>query len=312
MKRTAAGSGALRAWWALLLVAAVLGASGARAQELEPRAYSNAPIGLNFMVAGYVYTNGSVSFDPAVPIEDAKLHTNNALVAYARVFDFLGCSAKFDAVVPYTWLNGSGEVAGQTRDRVIDGMADPRFRVQVNFLGAPALEAKDYGSYHQDLIVGASLQVFVPLGQYDETRLINIGTNRWAFKPEIGVSKQWGSWILEIAPSVTFYRDNDNFMSGKTLEQRPLYAVQAHLVYSLPRGIWASLDGSYYAGARTVVDGEESDNYQINTRLGLTVAIPVTRNHSVKLYGSTGVTSRTGTSFDAVGAAWQYRWGGGF
>jgi hypothetical protein len=181
----------------------------------------------------------------------------------------------------------------------------------VNFYGAPALSLQEFAGYRQDLIVGASLQVSAPLGQYDADKLVNIGTNRWAVKPELGVSKAWGSWTLELATGVTFYSDNDDFLSGKTREQDPIYSVQGHLIYSFRSGVWGALNATYYTGGRATVDGVQGDNLQQNSRLGATVALPLDRHNSIKLYASTGVSTRTGSDFDAIGIAWQYRWGGG-
>jgi hypothetical protein len=137
----------------------------AHAQEIEPRAYSNAPIGVNFLIAGYAYTEGAVPFDAYLPVKNANLKTSSAVLAYARVLDLWGQSAKFDAVVPYTWLSGSAEAAGEAVERNVAGFADPRFRLSVNLYGAPALTLKEFKDYEQDLIVGASLQVSVPSGQ---------------------------------------------------------------------------------------------------------------------------------------------------
>lgn len=294
----------------ILLAFAAVCACDARAQELEPRSYSNSPVGLNFLLAGYAYTEGSVSFDPSVPLTDADLRTNTAVFAYARALDAWGHAAKFDVIVPYTSLEGSALFEGQPLRREVSGLGDPRFRYAFIFHGAPALSAEAFASYRQDWIVGGSLQVSAPLGQYDHSRLVNIGTNRWAIRPELGISKAWGPWILEIAPSVLFYTDNDDFLDGGRVEQAPLYAVQAHLVYGFPSGIWAAVDAIYYTGGRTTVNGVEGDNLQRNTRVGLTVALPVDRNSALKLYASTGTSARTGNNFDGFGVVWQYRWGG--
>lgn len=283
-----------------------------QATEIEPRAFSNAPVGLNFLIAGYLYTDGSVSFDPAVPLTDAQIRTDSAILGYARSLDVGGRSAKFDMIVPYTSLEGSALYAGEPRTRDVSGLADPRFRFSVNFIGAPALSAQQFKDYRQDLIVGASLQVMPPWGQYDSSRLVNIGTNRWAFKTELGVSKARGPWTLEISPGVTFYTDNTDFLNGGTVEQDPLYTLQAHLVHSFGKGVWMALNAIYYTGGRTTVNGVEGDTLQENTRLGATLALPFDRNNSIKFYASTGTYSRTGSDFDAVGVAWQYRWGGGF
>lgn len=297
---------------AILLMAGVLATpSPASAQDLEPRAYNNLPIGLNFVLAGYGYSTGGVATDAALPVEDGNLNVHTALTAYARSFSVLGSSAKVDAIVPYSWISGTATFAGQPQQRVVAGFNDPRFRFTWNFYGAPALSMEDFLSYQQDVIVGASVQVSPPLGQYEASKLVNAGTNRWFIKPELGVSKAWGPLILEVAPSVTFYTKNDNFLNGATREQDPLFAVQTHLVYSFTRGIWGALDTTYYVGGNTTVDGIENDDRQENWRLGGTFSMPLSRHHSFKVYGSTGVSTRTGTDFDALGIAFQYRWGEG-
>ncbi len=294
------------------LVVAALAAAGrdAHAQELEPRSYVNTPVGLNFLIAGYGYTEGDVVFDAASPIKDAKVQVHGGVLAYARAPDVWGLSGKIGVVVPFAEASGSAKVAGRPRERQVFGLADPSFHFSVNLYGAPALTLAEFGSYRQDLIVGASLHVPPPLGQYNSTKLLNIGTNRWSVKPELGVSKALGPFTLEMSAAVAFFTSNDDFFGGKTLEQEPLYSVQAHLVYEFRAGIWAALDATYYTGGRTITDGDKSER-QGHARLGLTLALPVTRRNSLKLYGSIGVYTRTGTDFQAAGIAWQYRWGHG-
>jgi hypothetical protein len=285
--------------------------SPAGAQDIEPRAYSNAPVGVNFLVAGYAYTTGGLAFDSALPLSDPDLSTSNAVVAYARVLDFRGKSAKFDVIAPLSSLSGTADFDGETLRRDIAGLADPKFRFSVNFFGAPALSLKEFAGFQQDLIIGASLQVSPPVGQYDESRLVNLGTNRWSFKPELGVSKALGRLTLEGAAAVTLYTDNDDFYQGRSRSQDPLYSLQGHLIYSFRSGVWGSLDGTYFTGGRTTLDGELNDDLQQNWRVGATLAFPVNARNSVKLYGSSGVSARTGNDFDLLGIAWQYRWGGG-
>jgi hypothetical protein len=283
----------------------------AYAQDLEPRAYANTPVGLNFLLAGYTYSRGGLATDPSFPLQNADLDIHGTLLAYVRALDVWGMSGKFDVVLPYGWLSGSAEFAGQPQEREVSGFIDPRLRFSVNFYGAPALTLKEFAGYKQGLIMGGSLQVSVPLGQYDANRLVNLGTNRWFFKPELGISKAWGPLTLDFATSVTLYTDNRDFLDGKTRAQAPLYSMQGHVIYNLPYGIWVGLDGTYYTGGRTTIDGVENDDVQKNSRLGVTLALPVDRHQSVKLYASTGTSTRTGSDFDTVGIIWQYRWGGG-
>jgi hypothetical protein len=289
----------------------MVGGSPARAQEIEPRAYSNAPIGVNFLIAGYAYTEGAVPFDASLPIKNANLKTSSAVLAYARVLDLWGQSAKLDAVLPYTWLSGSAESAGEPIERNVSGFADPRFRLSVNLYGAPALTLKEFRDYQQNLIVGASLQVSAPSGQYDPSRVVNIGTNRWSFKPEFGVSQALGQWTLECQAAATFFTDNDDFYRGNTRSQAPIYSLQGHVIYGWRSGIWGSLDATYFAGGRTTINGELNDDLQQNWRVGGTLAFPVDMRNSIKLYASRGVSARTDNDYNLLGIAWQYRWGAG-
>ena len=294
------------------IIAALSVVSNANAQEAEPRSYSNTPIGLNFLISGYVYSQGKLAFDPNTAIADATFHSNTGVLAYVRSFDLAGQSAKFDVIVPTSSFAAHGLVNGVPREREMFGLGDPRFRVSVNLFGAPALSAKEFASYQQDLIVGVSLQVSTPVGQYDNTKLLNLGGNRWSFRPELGISKAWGPWTVEFAPSVTFFSDNTDFFGGNTFSQSPIYAIQGHVIYTFQSGIWMSLDGHYFAGGRTALNGVKSDNEQAITRAGLTLALPIDRQNSLKLSASTGITTRTGSELTAVGIAWQYRWGDGY
>jgi hypothetical protein len=283
----------------------------AHAQDIEPRAYSNAPIGMNFLIAGYAYTKGALPFDASLPVKNAQLKTSNAVLAYARVLDLWSKSAKFDAIVPYTWLSGSAELAGQPIERNVSGLADSKFRLSVNLYGAPALTLKEFKNYEQDLIVGASLQVSVPSSQYDPSRVVNIGTNRWSFKPEVGISQAVGPWTLEFQAGITLFTDNTDFFDGNTRSQDPIYSMQGHAIYGFRSGIWGSLDVTYFIGGRTTLNGTRSDDLQENWRVGGTLAFPVDVHNSVKLYASSGVSARTDNNYDLIGIAWQCRWGAG-
>ena len=300
-----------RANAALLAAMLLTVAAPALAQDIEPRAFSNAPTGVNFLIGGYAFTRGGLSFDTAVPITDAQLNTSSAVLAYARELDLLGMSAKFDAITPYTWLSGTAKLAGLPVERTVDGLGDARFRLSVNFYGAPALTAQEFAAYQQDLILGASVQVSVPIGQYDSSRVINLGTNRWFVKPELGASKAIGPLTLELTTAATLYTANTNFFGGNTRTQDPIYSIQAHAIYSFGSGIWASGDATYFTGGRTAINGTANDDFQGNWRLGATLSYPLSARYSVRLYASRGVSARTHNNYDLIGIALQYRWGGG-
>jgi hypothetical protein len=285
----------------------------AHAQALEPRLYSNIPTRMNFLVLGYGYSQGDVLIDPTLPIEDLNARIHLPILAYVRSLNVWGQSGKFDIVLPFAWLSGSGKIEGEdkARKRSVTGFGDPMVRFTVNLSGAPALPLKEFMSYRQKTIVGVSFQVSAPLGQYDPSKLGNIGTNRWMFKPEIGISHATGRWHFEASTAMNFYSTNDNFLGGSVRKQDSILSIQGHAIYSFRQGAWTALDITYYNGGRTTVDDVVRKDLQTNWRIGATLALPINRRHSIKLYGSTGLYTRTGTKFNIFGAVWQFRWGGG-
>jgi len=283
----------------------------AHAGEIEPRSFSNAPVGINFLIAGYAHSEGGLSTVASSPIEDAQLKMNTEVLAYARTLDVWGKSGKFDVILPHSNLSGTAMVAGHPVGRYISGLNDPLFRFSTNFYGAPALSLQDFSKYQQDLIIGGSIQISAPLGQYDSDKLVNLGSNRWFMKPNLGISKELGPLTLELSAGVFLFTDNDDYFKGSTLEQDPLYTTQLHTTYNFGRGVWAAVSGTYDYGGRTTVNSIRKDDAQSNSRVGATLALPVNRNNSIKLYASSGVATRIGNDYDLVGAAWQYRWGSG-
>ena len=202
------------------------------------------------MIGGYVYTEGTLGTDPSVPLEDTEATFHTAVLAYVRSLDVWGRSGKVDLILPYSRAIGSAELGGEENTRYVSGLADPRIRFSTLLYGGPSLSLKEFRGYAPDWIIGVSLEATAPLGQYDSNKLLNIGTNRWSFKPALGVSKTVEPVTLEVAAGICFYTDNDDFLGGKTLEVSPVYSVQSHLIYSFTRGLWLGIDGLYYVGAQ--------------------------------------------------------------
>lgn len=301
----------LRSRSALALLLSIA-AGSAGAQDMEPRPYTNVPVGTNFFLVGYAHSTGGLSTNPASAIQNARLTVRSPVIAYARAFSAWGQSAKFDVVLPMGSLSGSALVNGVPVTREISGLVDPSLRVSLNLAGAPALSLSEFASYRQDLITGVSVQVTAPLGQYDPNRLVNLGSNRWMLRPEIGFSKAVGRIRLEAGLSVSLFTTNHDYYGGDTLEQNPLYSGRANLVYQFDSGIWMALNGTYYAGGRTRLNGALRDDLIQASRVGATLSLPIDRNNSVKFSLSDGVTVRTGnTEFRILGVTWQHRWGAG-
>lgn len=285
----------------LLLPGALLSA-----QEMEPRAFSPAPVGMQFLGVVYGHSEGDLVFDPSVPIEDADASVDSLALGYVRVFNLGGMTARVGAALPWADGTATGLVAGAPRRRDLTGLADPRLSASLLFLGAPAMTPAEFAQRAKGTVAGVSVQVGVPLGEYDSDYLINLGTNRWTVRGVLGGSIQKNHWIIEGAAGVSVSTDNDDFFGGQRFEQDPIWAVQAHVVRELRRrGHWLAFDATYYRGGRTSTNGVESSIELDNTRLGLTYTRPLTPRQSLKFAFATGVVTQVGTDFDQFQVAYQ-------
>jgi hypothetical protein len=283
-------------------------ATQAPAQELEPRAYSPSPVGANFLVIGYGRSWGEVLFEPSVPISDVDAQFNAGSLAYSRTFGVFGRAANVLIAAPYVWGDVSGKVGEESDAITRSGLGDPRLHLSINLAGGPALTPAEFMRRRQTTTLGASLTVIPPIGQYDSAKLINIGANRWAFKPELGVSYPVGRWYLDGYAGVWLFTDNEEFFGGARREQDPIGALQLHASYTFRPRLWLAVDSTWYAGGQSTVDGVHNDDRQSNTRVGLTVSLPLGDRQSLKLSWSDGATTRIGGDFNTIGVAWQHTW----
>ena len=282
----------------------------ALAQELEPRAYRALPTELNFVVVAYSFSSGNVVVDPSVPIKDLEADIHTAVLAYLRTFGLFGRSASIAVSAPYVHVSASAKLEGEFVAGSRSDWADARVQLAVNLLGGPALALPEFAGFRHGRTLGVGLTVAVPTGQYSSSKLINFGANRWGFKPEIGYSSIRGRWIFELAVGAWLFTTNQDGFGGTTKRQDPIWSTQGHLSYNFPGGVWLGLDANYFRGGRTSVDGEDQSDLQKNSRLGLTLSIPLQERHSLKLAAHTGAITRVGADFDSATIAYTYRWGG--
>ena len=297
-------------WFAAAVVAVVMTAAGpASAQELEPRAYSPSPLGTNFFGIVLGNSQGGVLFDPSVPITDAEASVNTAALAYGRTFGLWGRQGLVTVAVPWAWGHVEGYLAEDARRVTRSGWADARVKASLNLIGSPALDLAAFAKAPRRTILGLSLTVQAPIGEYDNTKLINLGTNRWSVKPEVGVSVPVGRWFLDAYAGAWFFTTNDEFYPGEvTRRQDPITTLQLHGGYTFRWRGWVAFDATWYGGgAATSDDGPPSERLS-NSRIGATLAIPITRAQSLKIGASTGASARVGSDFDSVAIAWQMLW----
>jgi hypothetical protein len=155
--------------------------------------------------------------------------------------------------------------------------------------------------------LGFSLNVVTPSGQYFPEKLINLGTSRWAFKPELALSKPLGRrWLIDFYTGIWLFTKNDSFYPGSSVRtQDPLGSFQGHISYNIQPLMWVAFDWTYYTGGRSSVDGVELNDRQSNSRVGGTLVLPVGKRHSVKFAFSTGAIIRSGADFTSISAGWQ-------
>jgi hypothetical protein len=244
-------------------------------------------------------------------VEDFSARFHTQVLSYYRSFELVGRSANITAAVPYALGNFSAKVAGTQTDVYRSGLADSRIRVAVNLWGGPAMHAKEYVTWKEKRLIGASLTVLLPTGQYDPVRLINPGNHRWGIKPEIAASRRWQHWVIEGYAGVWFFTANDEYFPGTSQRsQQRIFAGEAHLSYYVKPRLWISVDGNFWSGGRSIINGIPGTDGQRNSRAGITAAIPIDQHQSLKFSYSNGTYVTIGGDFQNVSAAWQYSWVG--
>ncbi len=287
-----------------------------QAQDLVPRAYVITSIHSNAVILTYSFSSGGLLFNNALPITDAKATIHISVFSYYHTLSFFGRSANITASLPYGVGNFQGTFKDNENKLYRSGLLDSTFRFSVNLMGGPAMSVKEFQSWRQKTILGVSLKVVAPTGQYDGTRLINNGTNRWAFKPELGYSRRWGHWVLDAYGAVWFFTTNPVFWSHNEFvpglqaqSQKPIGAFEGHLSYDVKPRLWVSLDGNAWFDGRTSVNGiEDTQSFQTSSFIGASASIPLSKHQSVKVGYDRGDYVRFGGNYQNVSVAWQYFW----
>jgi len=302
---------------AVLLVAAqTISVRVVSAQDLAPRAYVITPQQLSAVTVTWSFYDGSINYNGALPVSGASGTYQVPSLTYYRSFSLFGRSANVLASLPYARGTFQGTVAGAGEQLYRSGLLDTVYRLSVNLKGGSAMPIQEFSKWKQKVLLGASIKVVAPTGQYDPTKLINWGANRWAFKPELGYSQRFRKIVLDGYAGVWFFTTNADFWSRnayypgtRTQSQNPIGAFEGHLSYDIRPRLWVSLDGNYWAGGETSINGvRNSLSKDSNSRLGGTFSMPITKHQSIKISYSNGTYIRFGGNYQNVSAAWQYSW----
>ena len=297
----------------LLLVAS---ATVLRAQDLSPRAYVITPLRSNAVTVSNIFSDGHLRFEGTVPITGATGRLNVPAVTLYHAFSLFGRSANAAATLAYGVGHFDGTVQEAEHHAYRSGLLDSVFRLSVNLKGGPAMTLEEARKWRQRTLIGASIKIVAPTGQYDPTKLVNLGGNRWAFKPEIGLSRRWDHWVLDAYGAVWFFTRNPEFFSNNAYvpgtqyqTQQPIAAFETHLSYDFRPRLWVSLDANFWSGGKTSTNGVLNPaTLQKSSRIGITASIPLTRHQSLKAGYADGAYVRFGGDYKIASLAWQYSW----
>lgn len=296
-------------WLTAALLCGASASVDALAQDLTPRTYWPAPEGTKLFIFGYAYQSGDIVTDPSIPITGVDSNIDSGVLAYQQTIDFFGRTGNLQLEVPYVDGTTTGMVGNEPGRRDVSGFGDISATLTVNLIGAPTMSPADFQALRDSPrpILGASIKILAPTGEYEPDKLINIGTNRWAVRFRLGyIQPLTPKWLLEMSAGAWLFEDNDDFL-GMTREQDPIGALNIHLVRRFSPGFWASVDLNYYLGGHTTVGGERKADLQRNSRIGLSFAYPFKRKHAIKLGISEGVVTESGGDFRTINLNYVYR-----
>ena len=288
------------------VIAIAASAPAAFAQELEPGAYTVSPVGINLLNLSYGFNTGDVTFDPSLPVEEASARIHSVSFAVGRSINLAGRSATALVAFPLVGGHVSGLYLGQPAAVDRTGFGDMRVRVGINLYGEPARRMPEFAKTQRSKVnIGTSVLVVLPTGQYDPQRIINLGLNRAAFKPEAAIIRNFEHWMFEIYGGAWLFTSNHDFAGGHTRSQEPILSVQFSLRRTFRTGLWVSANANFYRGGRTNVDDLAKQDFQSNSRVGTTIAVPLTRRNAVRFAVSKGAYTTIGADFLSISASFQ-------
>jgi hypothetical protein len=279
-------------------------------QDIEPRRWNPLPLKSDVLAVGYANTSGSIIFDPLLQAEDVTVSVNSIVVSYIRPFKMGNKLARLDVILPYSNATWRGLLSGVPTSVHRDGFSDSRVRLSINLTGAPAGSGKELQEYlatHPvNTTLGVSLAVTLPLGQYFEEKLINLGQNQFVFTPQVGFVHNWKSWSYELTGSVSFFTKNPNFSNGQDKVLDPVFALQTHLIKTFKPRYWASLSLSYGLGGQSVVNRQPNNDERGDIQYGLAFGFPLIKKQGMKIFYIHSETLKdVGSNLDILGLGWS-------
>ncbi len=278
------------------------------AQDLTPRLYWPAPKGTQVFAVGYAHQAGDVIVDKSLPITGVDSTIDSGIMAYQQTISLFGRTSNVRLELPYVDGTTTGVIGSELSQFDVSGFGDFRALLSINLIGAPSMNIEEFRELRLNPrpILGTSLMIVAPTGQYDANSLINISANRWAMRARLGYTHPLNSkWFVEAAAGVWFFGDNTEFL-GTTRKQDPVGAIDLDIVRRFGPGFWGSLDLNYYFGGRTTISGNKSADLQRNSLIGFTLAFPFKGRHGIRASFSRGVVTKSGNDFTTFALSYAF------
>jgi hypothetical protein len=280
------------------------------AQFTDPHTYDNTPVGTNQIELAYAYARANASIDTSLIVAGARFNLNQGTITYTRYFGFVHHLVWVEASVPLAGLNGS--VSGTNIHGSAAGTGDSSYAVSALLKGGPALSVAQFADYKPITTVGVSLTITAPTGEYNPNKLLNLGSDRWSFKPEIALSHPFGTekrWECDAYANASFFTDNRSYHGVEILRQQPLPGIEGHISYSFTNNLWASLDTRYSSRGVTLVNGLNQNNTQQNFLLGSEVNVSLNARSSLIFQFAKAVIHQNGPAETGFAVKYDFVWG---
>jgi hypothetical protein len=298
---------------ALLSVALVVIRCEVYAQFSDPRTYVNSPVGINQLELGYAYAHSNASIDTSIVVAGANFNLNQGIIDYTRYFGFLHRLAWAEAAVPIAGLSGS--IADANISGSITGTGDSSYAAAILLKGGPALSVSQFADYKPTTTLGLSFTFTAPTGLYNSSKLLNLGSDRWSFKPGFALSQPFGpaqKWEFDAYANAYFYTDNTSYRGVEVLHQQALPGIEGHISYSFNDSVWASLDTRYSFRGNTYVNSVNQNSSQQNFILGSEVNVSLNARNSLVFQLGKALVHQNGPSITAFAVKYDYTWGKGY
>ena len=279
------------------------------AQFTDAHSYDNTPVGTNQVELAYTYVHANASLDTSIVVAGAKLNVNQGIINYTRYFGFFHHLMWVEAGVPVAGLSGS--ISGTNIQGSTTGAGDSAYAFAMLLKGGLALTTEQFNHYHPTTTLGLSLTMTAPTGSYQPNRILNLGSDRWSFKPELAWSHPFGrdqKWEFDAYANVLLYTDNTAYRGKEILRQDPLPGIEGHLSYSLTGNIWASFDTRYSFRGTTTVGEVPQDNAQQNLVLGTEMNISLNPRNTLIFEFAKAVVHNNGPAVVGFSVRYDYTW----